>query len=472
MATTNIQELLTQGLFTAPAQQPTVDPRARLTGMELLTSEGLKAGDESARLFSEGANILRRELIGLTPEEKTQQNLMQDVSNFNNLTLDEQEGVILGLQALGETAVAGQLASRLKDNIAAEQQTKKLELNREIVERLYPNKEWAADFASQGVPLSTIKELTSDTNADRKALYDWAVNTYGAEEAKKLEPVIMTGQVKATDIPNLIPKNSPSIASRQNVDYIDSNGKKHRVLILFGGDGQTYDAQGNPVELPKNAQLSVVGRTAADVTFERKEDGTLGAPLSDKHRSEIIEDINSSIALLDEVEKIGTEELENTLTYLGKAKRWAGGISSALQVGELAESQNKVLQAIGEKAESLEDFGGESTVIFDKLQQYFNKRRHDITGAQASIKELAELRKGLLSGESKPNEAKARIAEIIRRERDSIKRNQMLLEKNLMSWDSYTNVPTSSIDSSNSIGEEEQSVTPTSIINTALGIDR
>ena len=470
MATTNIQQLLTQGLFTEPAQQPTVDPRARLTGMELLTSEALKAGDEAAGLFTEGGNLLRRELIGLTPEEEAQENLMQDVSNFNNLTLDEQEGVVLGLQALGETAVAGQLASRLKDNIAAEQQTQKLELNREIVERLYPNKEWAADFAAKGVPLSTIKELTLDTNADRDATYKWVVDTYGAEEAVKLKPVIMTGQVKPQDIPKLIPDDSVSISSRQNVDFIDSDGKVQTALIQFAGDGKTYDATGNPIELPENAQISVVGRTAADVTFKRQEDGTLGAPLSDKHRNEIIEDINGSSALLDEVEKIGTEELENTLTYLGKTKRWVGGISSALQVGELAESENKVLKAIGEKAETLEDFGGESTIIFDKLAQYFNKRRHDITGAQASIKELAELRKGLLSSESKPNEAKARIAEIIRRERASIKRNKMLLEKNLMSWDSYTNVPAWSTDRLDLVGEEEQSVTPTSIINTALGL--
>jgi hypothetical protein len=47
----------------------------------------------------------------------------------------------------------------------------------------------------------------------------------------------------------------------------------------------------------------------------------------------------------------------------------------------------------------------------------------------------------------------------------------MLLEKNLMSWDSYTNVPAWSKDRLDLIGEEEQSVTPTSIINTALGIE-
>ena len=87
MATTNIQELLTQGLFTQPAQQPTVDPRARLTGMELLTSEALKAGDESARLFSEGGNLLRRELIGLTPEEQLGEELQNlDLSTPEGLT--------------------------------------------------------------------------------------------------------------------------------------------------------------------------------------------------------------------------------------------------------------------------------------------------------------------------------------------------------------------------------------------------
>jgi Skp family chaperone for outer membrane proteins len=452
------------GLLTGISSQG-IDPLATLTPEQ----QRLQMGAQAAQRMGGGL----RGLMGgeATPQQQIQQKISQDIQGFDTKTIDEQKKLVAMLQMSGQTGLATQLASRLKDNVATQQQAQKLELNKKIVERLYPDTEWAADFAAQGVPLSTIKELTSDTNADRNATYNWVVDTYGEEEANKLKPVIMTGQVKPQDIPTLIPDDSISIASRQNVDYIDSDGKVQTTLVMFSGDGKTYDATGKPVKLPENAQLSVVGRTPTDVNFERKPDGTLGAPLSDKHRNEIVEDINSSIALLDEVEKIGTEELENTLTYLGKAKRWAGGISSALQVGELAESKSKVLQAIGEKAESLEDFGGESTVIFDKLQQYFNKRRHDITGAQASIKELAELRKGLLSGESKPNEAKARIGEIIRRERASIERNQILLENNMMSWDSYTNVPSWSTDKLNLVGEEEKNVTPTSIINTALGID-
>ena len=402
----------------------------------------------------------------LSPREQTNRGLR----NFDKLDLKEKRDLIGRLQASGQTSLAGQLAAQLKDDLATQQQTQKLELNRKVVERLYPNTEWAADFAAQGVPLSTIKELTSDTNADRDATYDWVVDTYGKEEADKLRPVIMTGQVKPKDIPNLIPDDSLSIASRQNVDYIDSEGKKQTAIILFGANGKTYDVQGNPVELPKNAQMSVVGRTAADVKFEMQSDGTLGAPLSDKHRNEIIEDINRSIALLNEVEEIGTEELENSLTYMGRFLRWTGGKSSQLGIGKLAESDSKTLQAIGEWAEDLEDFGGKATMVIDKLAQYFNKKRHDITGAQSSIKELKELEQGLLSRKSSPNEAKARIAKIIKDERDAIARNQMLLKNNMLSWEYYTKPPTSSLDSSNVIGEEEQSVTPTSIINTALGL--
>ena len=441
-----------------------IDPRTQMSGRDMLVQSAL-AGQQRM------AGGLRGMLnMGATPQQQIQQKLGEDIQGFDTKTIDEQKKLVTVLQMSGQAGLATQLASRLKDNIATQQQTQKLELNKKIVEKLYPDTEWAADFAAQGVPLSTIKELTSDTNEDRNATYSWVVDTYGEEEAVKLKPVIMTGQVKPKDIPNLIPDDSLSIASRQNVDYVDSEGNTQRVLIQFGADGQTYDVQGNPVQLPENAQMSVVGRTAADVSFEMQSDGTLGAPLSDTHRDEIIEDINRSITLLNEVEEIGTEELENSLTYKGRFLRWTGGKSSQLGIGKLAESDSETLQVIGEWAEDLEDFGGKATMVIDKLAQYFNKKRHDITGAQSSIKELKELEQGLLSRKSSPNEAKARIAKIIRDERDAIARNQMLLKNNMLSWEYYTKTSTLSEDRIDLVGEEEQSVTPTSIINTALGI--
>ena len=123
MATTNIQELLTQGLFTQPAQQPTVDPRARLTGMELLTSEALKAGDEAAGLFTEGGNLLRRELIGLTPEEQLGEELQQlNLETPEGLTryaeiqrmTGDLEGSLQTLGALRQAEAQGEQRSAMK----------------------------------------------------------------------------------------------------------------------------------------------------------------------------------------------------------------------------------------------------------------------------------------------------------------------------------------------------------------------
>ena len=123
MATTNIQELLTQGLFTQPAQQPTVDPRARLTGMELLTSEALKAGDEAAGLFTEGGHLLRRELIGLTPEEQLGEELQQlDLETPEGLTryaeiqrmTGDLEGSLQTLGALRQAEAQGEQRSAMK----------------------------------------------------------------------------------------------------------------------------------------------------------------------------------------------------------------------------------------------------------------------------------------------------------------------------------------------------------------------
>lgn len=106
----DIGELLTQGLFAQP--EPTsIDPRATLSSTAFLRGEGLRSQEEMSQSFKKA----RKEMGLLTALEEEEEELMQDVSNFNNLTLDEQEGVILGLQALGQTGLAGQLASRVGD---------------------------------------------------------------------------------------------------------------------------------------------------------------------------------------------------------------------------------------------------------------------------------------------------------------------------------------------------------------------
>ena len=88
MATTNIQELLTQGLFTQPKEQPAVNRGRPLVGLELLASEGMRASEGAASIFTDVGTDLRRRLSDtlqergydinlLTQEEKLGRELQQ-----------------------------------------------------------------------------------------------------------------------------------------------------------------------------------------------------------------------------------------------------------------------------------------------------------------------------------------------------------------------------------------------------------
>ena len=97
MATTNIQELLTQGLFTQPKEQPAVNRGRPLVGLELLASEGMRASEGAASIFTDVGTDLRRRLSDtlqergyditlLTQEEKLGRELQQ-------LNLETPEGL-------------------------------------------------------------------------------------------------------------------------------------------------------------------------------------------------------------------------------------------------------------------------------------------------------------------------------------------------------------------------------------------
>ena len=85
----------------------------------------------------------------------------------------------------------------------------------------------------------------------------------------------------------------------------------------------------------------------------------------------------------------------------------------------------------------LQEFAGKQGLLFGDLENYFNQKRHDITGAAAAVSELKELRKGILSGETSPAVAKAKIAQILQRERDSQEMNFTLLKQNGLDISGY-----------------------------------
>lgn len=93
----DIKELLTQGLFTQPKEQPAVNRGRPLVGLELLASEGMRASEGAASIFTDVGTGLRRRLSDtlqergydinlLTQEEKLGRELQQ-------LNLETPEGL-------------------------------------------------------------------------------------------------------------------------------------------------------------------------------------------------------------------------------------------------------------------------------------------------------------------------------------------------------------------------------------------
>ncbi len=374
---------------------------------------------------------------GAPIQEQIQAKLTESILGFENKTLQEQQGLIRALQATGQTGLAGQLAGRLEQKQLDQQKQQELNLNADVVKKLYPDLPWAAEFAQRGVDLKTIKELAADTNKDRMDTLNWVQTTYGNETADSLRPVILNGSVKPQDVPKLIPDKAKKDGIK-NFVVQNEDGSRGIITVMSLTDGSFEDLQGNPIVLPKSAQLQTVGKTAQDMAFTQDANGNFVAPLSNEERKRIVKELTEEKAKVKELKEINMEELVNSLTFMGKTKKTIGGLSSFFQISDLTEGTGlDFLDNVSEYLTDLEDFGGETTVILDVLEAYFQNRRHDITGAQAALAELAQLRKYVLSAGSNPNEAKSRIMKLIQRADDDILRMENMLKNNQLSFSAY-----------------------------------
>ena len=280
MATTNIQELLTQGLFTQPAQQPTVDPRARLTGMELLTSEALKAGDDSARLFSEGGNLLRRELIGLTPEEQLGEELQQ-------LNLETPEG----LTRLAEI-------QRMTGDLEGSLQT-----------------------------LGTLRQAEAQTE-QRDAMKKYVVDTYGSQYGDLVD----TGVIKDLgDLKTFIDKKpkkgiDPTMTDVKEIEMLlKTAGSEAKGGEMFGFFGTDWDEAWKDLSVNKKREIATQIAEEVDRLIDE-------------------ESMNSSEAKRIAIEKMYTANLtEKGLLEFGESELLSTEERQAKEVEEVRDAASKLL---------------------------------------------------------------------------------------------------------------------------------
>ena len=280
------------------------------------------------------------------------------------------------------------------------------------------------DLAGAAQTAARIKQMQEQVNlskqqeAERSSLADFLELEYG-DKGGRLRPAVMSGAINAGNVDKFIKKEEKDKITFKNVTYTDTAGKKQTQMVGFNEQGDAFSEAGQPLTLPDDAQLTMTGRTAEDVASDVSE-------FTDKEFSTVRDDIINSRSKLKVLEGVTDESIDTYLSFLGKGLAGTGRTLSSFS-GLGGDALNDFIKETA--GLDLQEFAGEQGLLFGDLENYFNQKRHDITGAAAAISELRELRKGILSGETSPAVAKAKIAQIVQRERDSMDMNFTLLKQ-------------------------------------------
>ena len=300
------------------------------------------------------------------------------------------------------------------------------------------------DLTGAAQTVAKVKQLREQVNlskqqeAQRSSLADFLELEYG-DKGGALRTAVMTGAINAGNVDKFIKEEEKEKRTLKNITYTDSEGNSQTQLVLFNDQGDAFDEAGRSLNLPDDAQITITGRTKEDINagvsrFTNKEFGA------------VRDDIINSRGKLKVLEGITDESIDTYLSFLGKALAGTGRTLSSF-TGLGGDALNDFIEK--NTGLDLQEFAGEQGLLFGDLENYFNQKRHDITGAAAAISELRELRKGILSGETSPAVAKAKIAQILQRERDSQEMNFTLLKQNGLDISAYFDKPTTDTENSN-----------------------
>ncbi len=298
----------------------------------------------------------------------------------------------------------------------------------EIVRKYAPEREAAmvAQFAQQGRVRTEKQAITDQQKAERSSLADFLELEYG-DKGGRLRPAVMSGAITAGNVDKFVAKEEKEKRTLKNITYTDTAGNTQTQLVQFNEQGEAFSETGQPLTLPDDAQLTITGRTKEDVASGVSE-------FTDKEFRAVRDDIINSRGKLKVLEGITDESIDTYLSFLGKALAGTGRTLSSFS-GLGGDVLNDFIK--NRTGLDLQEFAGKQGLLFGDLENYFNQKRHDITGAAAAISELRELRKGILSAETSPAVAKAKIAQILQRERDSQEMNFTLLKQNGLDISGY-----------------------------------
>ena len=191
--------------------------------------------------------------------------------------------------------------------------------------------------------------------------------------------------------------------SRFNLTFPDKDGNTVTELVLGNDSGEFFNTKGEPLILPEGARLTTTGKTNTDIESDYSQ-------ITPAVKTKLQKDLREFQQQLRNLDKLTGEKFDKFLTTKG---RTAASIGTILDFGQGlgGESISNLYENIA--GYNPIDFAAESRVVFEDLEQFFNKYRQEITGAAAAVAELQELRKSVISKDLPPAQAKASLDSII-----------------------------------------------------------
>ena len=253
--------------------------------------------------------------------------------------------------------------------------------------------------------------LIENKHLQTEVVKEFALQNLTPEQYEKLTPALDRGVVPLETIKSFVNKTVAVKRKPQNFTYTDANGRKVVEAVWLDETGKTFDEQGVPVVLPSDAQITTTGKTAEDVT-----DLNI-SPFSTTQLSKTQDKLARAETEFKSLSTLVDDDFTNFLSYKGKLKAKAGDFLSRM-TGLGGEELNKQIENLG--ADDLIKFSGEKSLMFAKLEDFFNTRRKEITGAAAAVAELKMLRMSILNGDVSPEEGRVKVQEYIDRANEYI----------------------------------------------------
>jgi hypothetical protein len=277
--------------------------------------------------------------------------------------------------------------------------------------QLQANPQNQAAILQAGLPqLRALRKEQADSN--RRKQQQTAVSTFFADKPN-LKILADSGIINPTNFDKFVKLNKD--VEPTNVQYLDTNGEYVTELVFIAKDGTTLDEKGQPVELPANARLETVGRTPQDL-----QQNQLGLPVTDDLKKKISGEVLGNVQRIDTLSGLLEENAAEFASIKGKVKTEVGKVLSKLE-GLGGKKLDAYLQEIITD-ESLIDRAGKAFNYLSQLEKYFLEKKHDVTGAQAALKEIQDLRRAILSSELTPTEIRANVQQLINREDGELNR--------------------------------------------------